>query len=146
MKYLLSVLFIILSFSSYANEFEDMCLKIGYKSGSSKFDACVKKLEARKKPLNKVNKSKLVKKTKFDAVQFSKTVGTVVAIGVAADAVAQGLASGEVSNPLKNSSVNNGSKVYKYRKTVPSAPDTLGGNVNSQAMEYLNLQKLGILP
>ena len=54
MKYLLSALFIIVSSSSYAGEYEDMCLKIGYKADTEKFNACVKKLEARIKPLNKI--------------------------------------------------------------------------------------------
>ena len=62
MKYLLSALFIITSANSYAGEYEDMCLKIGYKADTEKFDTCIKKLEARKKPLNKVPDNKLAKK------------------------------------------------------------------------------------
>ena len=60
MKYLLILLFLF-STHSFSGKFENICLKIGYKANTEKFNECVKKLEARKKPLNNVTNSDLAK-------------------------------------------------------------------------------------
>jgi hypothetical protein len=141
MKYLLSALFIIVSTSSYAGKFEDMCVKIGYKADTEAFSKCVQKLQARKKPLNDISDSQLAKKS---SINTGAVVGEVI-LQVGVNAVASGLATGKVQNPLSGASASSSSSTVKYKKGFPGVPDALGGNVNSQAMEILNMQKLGII-
>jgi len=62
MKSILYILSAIIFYCStvYAGNFEQVCMDIGYDEDSEKFHACVEKLTARDKPINK--NSKLAKK------------------------------------------------------------------------------------
>ena len=136
MKYLLSALFIIVSAGSYAGEFEDMCLKIGYNAGSSKFDACVKKLQARKKPLNNVSDSQLAKTSPFNV---EKAIGEAVIQYGIQELATKGLGNKKVKELAKKSSSNGSSSLAKKPYPGPG-PDVTGtGN------RFLNMKVLGII-
>ena len=67
MKYLFILFFIFLSSISYG-QYEDVCLKIGYKKGSAKFVQCVLDLSSNKKTINTNTDIKLAPKANANAL------------------------------------------------------------------------------
>ena len=84
----------------YAGNFEQVCLDIGYDEDSEKFHACVEKLTARDKPLNKGV-------TIAKEADFSPLIGAIViqsAASLAVDAIANSGTSSNSNSGSSNSS------------------------------------------
>lgn len=121
MKYLLSILFIILSVNSHAEKLELKCVKIEYKAGSSIFNDRSKKLEARKKYLNKAFDNELIVKDTIYKVGLTKDLGCQVATGIALQSFVDGknvsdIKSGSTANKSSRGN-NSNTKGEKHLKT-----------------------------
>ena len=101
MKSIFFIPLIIFSFASLAEDYQDICLKIGYKNGSEKFNKCVSDLSSKSKTITN-SSVKLAPKANASSIYMD----------MAAPAI--GMAVGEVVNKvLPNKVPKSGSNITK---------------------------------
>jgi len=125
MKSIFFIPLIIFSFASLAEDYQDICLKIGYKNGSEKFNKCVSDLSSKSKTI-----------TNSSVKLAPKANASRIYTDMAAPAI--GMAVGEVVNKVLPNKIPSSNTNSIGTKT--NSASTNGSN------DYVNNCIIGVLP
>ena len=115
MKFFMFIAFFIFSYASSAEDYENLCLKIGYKNGSEKFNKCVADLSSKNKTITN-SSVKLAPKANASSIYMDMAAP---AIGMAVGEVVNKALPNKVAKSSRNISKNSAKKSLSFCQKNP---------------------------